>query len=63
VNPWRRLYIANEFNELQGTKHVTSEMILLLFLVVVEGFGYKYWALMEASPSRVNSDSPESFPL
>jgi hypothetical protein len=38
-------------------------MILLLFLVVVEGFGYKYWALMESTPSRVQSDSPESFPL
>jgi meckelin len=63
VNPWRRLYIANEFNELQGTKHVTTEMILLLFLVVVEGFGYKYLALMESTPSRELSDSPESFPL
>ena len=63
VNPWRRLYIANEFNELQGTKHITTEMILLLFLVVVEGFGYKYLALMESTSSRVDSDSPESFPL
>lgn len=63
VNPWRRLYIANEFNELQGTKHITTEMILLLFLVIVEGFGLKYLALMEANPSRVPSDSPMSFPL
>lgn len=63
VNPWRRLYIANEFNELQGTKHVTTEMILLLFLVIVEGFGFKYLALMEATPSRVPSDSPENFCL
>ncbi len=48
VNPWRRLYIVNEFNELQGSKHINTDMILLLFLVLTEGFGYKNWALMES---------------
>jgi|TARA_B110001450_G_C17171123_1_gene299373 hypothetical protein len=38
-------------------------MILLMFLVVVEGFGYKYLALMESTPATVYSDSPMSFPL
>jgi len=38
VNPWRRLYIANEFCELQGSKHLTTEGILFIFLILVEGF-------------------------
>lgn len=61
--PWRRLFIVNEFSELQGSKHITSEMILILFLVVTEGFGFKNYSLMEPSFTRVKSDSPESYPL
>ena len=63
VNPWRRLLIVNEFNELQGQKHMSSELILILFLVVAEGFGYKNWSLMEPTLSTLKSDSPESHPL
>ena len=39
VNPWRRLYLANEFNELQGQKHLNSEGVLLLFICLADGFG------------------------
>lgn len=63
MNPWRRLLIVNEFNELQGQKHISSELILILFLVVAEGFGYKHWSLMEPTLSTLKSDSPESHPL
>ena len=63
VNPWRRLFIANEFNELQGSKHITTEMILILFLVFSEGFGYKYWSLMQADLTTVKTDSPENYVL
>jgi meckelin len=38
-------------------------MILILFLVIAEGFGYKYWSLMETSLNTQNSDSPASYPL
>jgi len=55
------LYIVNEFNELQGSKHINSEIILLLFLVVVEGFGYKNWALMNSDLNSEPSDSPENY--
>lgn len=41
INPWRRLFVINEFNELQTSKVVVSEMILILFLVLAEGFGFK----------------------
>ena len=63
VNPWRRLLVVNEFNELQGQKHMSSEMILILFLVISEGFGYKYWSQMEPTLSTTKTDSPESQPL
>jgi meckelin len=63
VNPWRRLFLVNEFNELQGSKHINTDMILLLFLVFTEGFGYKNFALMEASLTRKESNSPENYAL
>ena len=63
VSPWRRLFIINKFNRLQTQKHVTPEWLLLLFLVIMEGFGYKYYALMEARLTREPSDSPENFVL
>jgi hypothetical protein len=44
VSPWRRLYLANEFSELQCKKHINSELILLFFLVLVEGFGLKNYS-------------------
>jgi len=63
VNPWRRLLIVNELNELQSQKHISSELILILFLVVAEGFGYKNWSAMEPNLTTLKSDSPESHPL
>ena len=38
-------------------------MILILFLVIAEGFGYKYWSLMEIELNNKLSDSPASYPL
>ena len=63
VSPWRRLYIVNEFNEMQKNKMITSELILLTFLVIAEGFGFKYYSLMEPNLARDSSDSPESYIL
>lgn len=38
-------------------------MILLFFLVLTEGFGYKNWALMTSDISSEPSDSPENYAL
>jgi len=38
-------------------------MILLIFLVIAEGFGYRYYATMESSLTREPSDSPENYAL
>lgn len=63
VNPWRRLFVINEFSELQTHKSISSETILLLFLVIAEGFGLKYYATMEPDLKRVASDSPTEYVL
>jgi hypothetical protein len=47
VNPWRRLFIVNEFNELQISRHISTEIMLLIFLVIAEGLGVKYFSSME----------------
>lgn len=44
VNPWRRLFLANEFNELQYDRMLSPEFMMLLFLVIADGFGWKYWS-------------------
>lgn len=63
VNPWRRLFIVNEFNELQLSQTISSEMLMLLFLVITEGFGYKYFANMEADLTKERTNSPENYLL
>ena len=63
VSPWRRLLIANELNELQSKKHVKSETILLVFLLITEGFGFRYYSQMEPNLTRTKSQTPENYPL
>jgi len=43
VNAWRRLFLLNEFNELQSYKLISTEMNLFLFAVITEGLGVKNW--------------------
>ena len=63
VNPWRRLFIVNEFNELMTSRTINSELLLLIFLVIAEGFGFKYYSLMEADLTRYETKSPENYAL
>ena len=53
----------NELNELQTSKHITTEFILIVFLIIAEGFGYKNWALLEPELQREESNSPSVYPL
>ena len=63
VSPWRRLFLANEFSELQAQKHINSELVLLFFLVLIEGFGLKNYALLEPNASLTNDGSQRNYPL
>ena len=49
VNAWRSLFLINELNELQTYKLITQEFTLILFALIMEGFGLKYWT--QHSPS------------
>lgn len=39
--------MANELNELQAQKHINSSTVLLLFLLLSDGVGFRYFAQME----------------
>lgn len=63
VNPWRRLFVANEFNELQNMRLLSPDIILLLFLVIAEGFGYRYYAQQEVQFNYEKNNSPIDYVL
>jgi len=54
---------VNELNELQSSKSIDSEMMLLIFLVIAEGFGLKNFANMEANLTTDSTDSPPNYIL
>ena len=60
VNPWRRLFVANEFNELQAQRLLSPDFMLLLFLVIADGFGAKYFDQLEVDFNFKNTDANES---
>lgn len=63
VNPWRRLFVANEFNELQNNRLLAPDFMLLLFLVIADGFGLKYYSQLEVSFNSEPTDSPRDYVL
>jgi hypothetical protein len=55
VNAWRSLFLLNKFNELQTTKIIRTDFTLILYALVMEGFGLKYWT--SYSPNLVTFDN------
>jgi len=43
VNAWRNLHLLNELNHLQTYKLIGTEFTLIVYGIVMEGFGLKYW--------------------
>lgn len=43
VNAWRSLFLLNELNELQTYKLISTDLTLLIYALLMEGFGMKYW--------------------
>ena len=41
---WRKLLIANEFNEMFGERYISFQYVLLVFGVIMIGFEYQNWA-------------------
>ena len=44
VNAWRGLFLMNELNELQLYKMISIEFTLIIYALVMEGVGVKYFA-------------------
>lgn len=63
VNAWRQLFLLNELNELQSYKLINTDATLILYAVLMEGFGMTYWT--SYSPNLEFSDygSPVSYTL
>jgi meckelin len=63
VNPWRRLFVANEFNELQSQRLLAPDFMLLIFLVIVNGFGFENYNQMEVELNREKTGASENYIL
>ena len=55
--------MLNELNKLQTYKLITSEFTLILYALIMEGFGVKYWT--QSTPTLVRQDvqSPVNYVL
>ena len=63
VNAWRSLFLTNELNELQTYKIINGNFTLLVYAVLMEGFGFKYWTSSSPKVEFVNHQSPLNFSL
>ena len=64
VSPWRRMFIANELNELQGEKHISTNFVLITFLLLAEGFNWKNLCYLQANLETAPNDAAiESYVL
>lgn len=41
---WRTLFIANEFNEMWGSRYISLEMVFLIFIVFMKGFEWENYS-------------------
>jgi hypothetical protein len=44
VNAWRSLFLLNEINEMQLYKIISIEFTLVIYALIMEGVGVKYFA-------------------
>lgn len=51
VSVWRKLFVANEWNELATTRHVNAELVLLELLFLLRGINLEYLATSQPSSS------------
>ena len=55
VSAWRKMFIANEWNELQSRRVTSRELTLLLMVLFLEGLNYQNLAIIEPS---MGTDDP-----
>jgi len=63
VNAWRNLFLLNELNHLQTYKLIGTEFTLIVYGIVMEGFGLKYWINYAPELVTVKTNSPNNYIL
>lgn len=47
VTIWRTYFVCNEWHELQNYRKTSPALQIFLMLLMLEGFGFKRWTIME----------------
>lgn len=63
VNAWRSLFLLNELNELQTYKLIQTDFTLIVYGIVMEGFGIKYYISYSADLVTVPTNTPNNYVL
>lgn len=63
VNCWRSMLLCNELNELQSYRLISSEFTLIMYGLLMEGFGLKYFDSYDPDFDRFATNSPRNFAL
>ena len=62
VSIWRTLFIANEFNELQTARMVSTEFTLIVMVYLLEGRGWSYYATSQPDGSDLSAGGASVHP-
>mgnify|MGYP001005826267 CR=1 FL=1 len=63
VNAWRSLFLLNELNELQTYRIISGELTLIIYAVLMEGFGFKHWVTHDPDLNLSDTNSPANYTL
>jgi len=63
VNAWRRLFLLNELSELQSYKLISTELNLILFALIMEGFGFSNLASNDPELELSENKSPQNYTM
>ena len=63
VNCWRSMLLCNELNELQAYRLISSEFTLIMYALLMEGFGFKYMDSYDPDFDLNATNSPRNFAL
>lgn len=63
VNAWRSLFLLNELNDLQSYKLIRTDFTLIVYGIVMEGFGIKNWTSYAPDLVTVTTNSPNNYIL
>jgi meckelin len=63
VNAWRGMFLLNEFHELQTDKLINIEFTLFVYILIMEGCGWKYFSTYDPTFHNTDQKSPYNYVL